>query len=72
MTSLFQYVTCAWLFPLYFVFFDNHTSDLNKRRAFIVKPKAMCHVTRQSKHKCTRLGSAPNPNSQASSPISEG
>jgi len=37
-----------------------------------VKPKATCHVTRQSKHQCTRLCSAPNPNSQASSPFREG
>jgi len=25
-----------------------------------VKPKATCHVTRQSKHQCTCLGSVPN------------
>jgi len=36
-----------------------------------VKPKATCHVTRQTKHQCTRLGSAPNPNSQASSNVSQ-
>jgi len=26
-----------------------------------VKPKATCHVTRQSKHQCTCLGSASSP-----------
>jgi len=29
----------------------------------IVKPKATCHITRQSKHQCTHLGSVLNLNS---------
>jgi len=37
-----------------------------------VKLKTTCHVTRQSKHQCTCPGSAPSPNSQASSPFCKG
>jgi len=39
---------------------------------YSVKPKATCHITRQSKYQCTRLGSVSNLNSQASSPIAKG
>jgi len=30
------------------------------KELYSVKPKATCHVTRQSKYQCTRLCSVPN------------
>jgi len=44
-------------------------TKLKKEEVYSMKLKATCHVTSQSKNQCTRIGSAPNLNSQASSPF---
>jgi len=52
--------------------YNNRYNYKKVEELYSMKPKAACHVTRQSKHQCTRLGTVPNLNSQASSPFREG
>jgi len=57
---------------LHFSYVFNLTIHYWWLELYSVKPKATRHVTRQSKHQCTCLGSVPNLNSQASSPFRKG